>query len=77
MLDRAAELRFVYDRLRLQLEAAEGSGAAAVAREMRLTAAELEELEAPEEASKVVEMAVRRRSGAGVARPAARRRKSG
>ncbi len=76
-MDRLVELRFVYDALKDELARADGSGAAAVARELRILSAELERLDGSGEVSKVDELAGRRRSGAGVARPASRRRKSG
>jgi hypothetical protein len=75
-VNRAADLRADYELLGRALEGAEGSAAAAIARERRLIGAELERLEAPEEVSLVDELAAKR-SDSGVSRPPARRRKSG
>jgi hypothetical protein len=76
-VDRVKELNVVFKALKSQLATAEGSAAAAIARELRILSAALEQLESPEKESKVDEVARRRESGAGVARPPARRRKSG
>ena len=74
--DRAADLRRDYELLGDLLADAEGSGAAAIVRERRLIAAELERLETPTEVPLVDELAAKR-STAGAGRPPARRRKSG
>jgi hypothetical protein len=73
---RAEELRADFELLGDLLKDAEGSGAAAIARERRLIGAELEQIESPEEVPLVDELAERRRSEAPADRPAARRRKS-
>jgi hypothetical protein len=75
-MDRAKELRADYDLLAQKLADADGSGAAAIVRERRLIAAELERLEASGETPLVDELAAKRAS-AGARRPPARRRKSG
>ncbi|HKY47520.1 MAG TPA: hypothetical protein VJQ79_05990, partial [Acidimicrobiia bacterium] len=75
MLDRAAELRADYDLLGKALRAAEGSAAAAIARERRLIGAELEKLEVSEEVPLVQKLAVKRAASKS-SRPPARRRKS-
>lgn len=74
---REAELRADFDMLGRLLADAEGSGAAAIARERRLIGAELERLETPSKVPLVDELGQRRRSAATVARPPARRRQSG
>jgi hypothetical protein len=74
---REAELRADFDKLGVLLATAEGSGAAAIARERRLIGAELERLESPGKVPLVDELAERRRGATAVARPAARRRKPG
>jgi hypothetical protein len=76
-VDRVKELNVVFKALKSQLATAEGSAAAAIARELRILSAELEQLESPEKESKVDEVARRRESKPGAARPPARRRKSG
>jgi hypothetical protein len=77
-LDRVAELRFMYNQLRGQLASgAEGSGAAAIVREMRLLSAELEVIDKSGKVSKTDEVAARRRARTGVSGPPSRRRKSG
>lgn len=73
---REAELRADFDMLGRLLADAEGSGAAAIARERRLIGAELERLESPGKVPLVDELAQRRRGSSAVARPAARRRQS-
>lgn len=73
---REAELRFDFDRLGRMLELAEGSGAAAIARERRLIGAELERLATPGKVPLVDELAQRRGGTTAVARPPARRRQS-
>jgi hypothetical protein len=70
------DLRADYELLGRHLEDAEGSAAAAIARERRLIGEVLERLEAGEVGSLVDELAAKR-SGSVVVRPAARRRKSG
>ena len=75
MLDRAVELRADYDLLGKALRKAEGSAAAAIARERRLIGADLERLEQSEEVSVVTKMAAKR-ARSGPVRPPARRRKS-
>lgn len=74
-MDRLGELREMFDALKSQLLSAEGSGAAAIVREMRLLSAEIESLDKDDEVSKVDELAARR-ADAGSSRPPARRRKS-
>jgi hypothetical protein len=72
-MDRTAELRGLYDSLKEKLENAMGSGAAAVVRELRILAADLERLEA-QEMSKADELAARRKTKPSAPRPASRRR---
>lgn len=74
---REAELRADFDMLGRLLAEAEGSGAAAIARERRLIGAELERLETPGKKPLVDELAERRRGAPATARPPARRRKPG
>ncbi|HEY7823024.1 MAG TPA: hypothetical protein VIG24_09335 [Acidimicrobiia bacterium] len=75
-MSRAADLRADYDLLGDLLADAEGSAAAAIARERRIIRDQLEKLESPEEVTLVDELAAKRtKSGSG--RPPARRRKSG
>lgn len=69
-------LRSDYDLLGEKLAEADGSGAAAIVRERRILAEQLERLEAQEAVPKVDEVAAQR-SKSGVVRPPARRRKSG
>jgi len=70
---RADDLRADYEQLGELLARAEGSGAAAIARERRIIGAELERLEASEEVPFVDEVAARRtRTGSG--RPPSRRK---
>jgi hypothetical protein len=76
-VSRAESLRADFDLLGELLAGAEGSGAAAIARERRLISAELERLETPGEVPLVDELAERRRSTTEAPRPAARRRKPG
>lgn len=76
MHDRLADLRADYQLLGKALKDAEGSAAAAIARERRLISAELERLEKSEEVSLVDELAAKR-AKSGTRRPPARRRKSG
>lgn len=75
-IDRAADLRADYEALGRKLKHADGAGAAALVRERRLIAAELEVIELPQETPLVDKLAAKR-TGAGRARPPARRRKSG
>lgn len=74
---REAELRADFDALGRLLELAEGSGAAAIARERRLIGAELERLETPGKVALVDELAKRRGGPAADSRPPARRRQPG
>ena len=76
-MSRADDLRVDFDALGMLMAKAEGSGAAAIARERRLIGVELERLEIPGEVPLVDELAKRRGGSSVVARPAARRRKSG
>jgi hypothetical protein len=76
-VNRAAELRADFELLGSALLAAEGSAVAAIARERRLIAAELEKLEIPEGEVPLVDELAAKRSGSGSGRPPARRRKSG
>ncbi len=76
-MSRLDDLRADFDTLGRLLAEADGSGAAAIARERRLIGAELERLETPEEVPVVDQLAERRRGTAKAPRPAARRRKSG
>jgi hypothetical protein len=73
---RAADLRADYELLGEALRHAEGSAAAAIARERRLIGEVLERLEEPEEVALVDELA-QKRAGSGSGRPPARRTKSG
>lgn len=75
-MSRVADLRSDYELLGRLLVEAEGSAAAAIARERRIIRDQLEKLESPEEVSLVDELAAKR-SGSGSGRPPARRRKSG
>lgn len=70
---RVDDLRADYEVLGRLLDAAEGSGAAAIVRERRLIAVELEKLEVPEEVPLVDELAAKR-SAAGGGRPPSRRK---
>ena len=77
-MDRAADLRSDYDRLGELLDQAEGSAAAAIARERRIISELLEALETPVEVSVVDQLAARRsNAGAKDSRPSSSRRKSG
>jgi hypothetical protein len=76
-MSRVVDLRSDYDRLGELLADAEGSGAAAIARERRIIGELLDQLESPVEVPLVDELAERRRTEAGHPRPPARRRKSG
>ncbi|MDP9144452.1 MAG: hypothetical protein M3N43_07120 [Actinomycetota bacterium] len=75
-MDRLVELKADFEILGTVLVTAEGSEAAAIARERRLIGAEIERLEKSEGGSFFDELAVVR-AAAGVDRPPARRRKSG
>lgn len=74
-MNRAADLREVYDNLRERLRGPKLSGteAASLATQIRLLAADLELLEAPEEVGIVDQLAVKR-AEAGVVRPSGRRK---
>ena len=74
---RESALRADFDMLGRLLAVAEGSGAAAIARERRLIGAELERLETPGKVPLVDELAERRGGATAAARPPARRRQSG
>lgn len=75
-LKRSDELQFAYDVLKQKLVDADGSGAASIARELRILSENLERLAEPAEVSKVDELAAKR-SESGITRPPTRRRKSG
>jgi hypothetical protein len=75
-MSRASDLRADYDLLGEALRGAEGTAAAAIARERRLIGEVLEQLEPLEEVALVDELAAQR-AKAGVDRPPARRRKPG
>lgn len=77
VVSRESALRADFEMLGRLLESAEGSGAAAIARERRLIGAELERLETPGKVPLVDELAARRGGAAAAARPPARRRQSG
>jgi hypothetical protein len=74
-MSRVADLRCDYERLGVLLAEAEGSGAAAIARERRIIGELLDQLESPEEVPLVDQLAERRASTK-AARPPARRRQS-
>jgi hypothetical protein len=76
-MDRAADLRADYEILGDRLREAEGSAAAAIARERRLIAEQLERLERPEGEVPVVDQLAAKRAKSGARRPPSRRRKSG
>lgn len=76
-MNRAEDLRTDYDRLGELLANAEGSAAAAIARERRIIGELLESLELPKVVPKVVELATRQQSRTRADGAAARRRKSG
>lgn len=76
-MSRADDLRSDYDLLGELLKAAEGSAAAAIARERRIIGELLEQLEAPVEVPFVDQLAQRRKSRTKSGGAADRRRKSG
>lgn len=76
-MDRAADLRSDYNRLGVLLKKAQGSAAAALARERRVIGVLLEGLERPTEVSVVDQLAVRRHATSNDSGAASRRRKSG
>jgi len=76
-MSRVDDLRADYDLLGELLRVAEGSAAAAIARERRIMSELLEALEAPVEVPFVDEVAQRRKSRTKSAGAADRRRKSG
>ena len=77
-MGRVDDLRADYDRLGEILEGeSDGSKAAALVRERRLVGELLEALETPSEVSVVDQLESRRRSRAGDAGSASRRRQSG
>ena len=76
-MDRAADLRSDYDRLGELLSLADGSAAAAIARERRIISELLEALERPKVTPLVDQLAARRQSTTSDSGAAARRRKSG
>jgi hypothetical protein len=75
IMARVDDLRSDYDVLGELLRVADGSAAAAIARERRLIGELLEQMESPEALSYVDELAARR-SDAGDIGPPARRRRS-
>jgi hypothetical protein len=76
-VNRADELRAIYDRLKATLGDADGSGAASIARELRILSAELEAIDKTGKVNKVDEVAARRRARAGASDPPSRRRQPG
>ena len=72
-MDRVADLRADYEALGELLATAEGSAAAAIARERRLIRADLAKWEKPKEVSRVDELAAKR-ARSGSPRPSARRK---
>jgi hypothetical protein len=76
-MSRVIDLRSDYDRLGELLAGAEGSAAAAIARERRIIGELLDQLESPVEVPLVDQLAKRRRTKGEAARPPARRRQSG
>ena len=75
-MNRVHDLRADFDRLGELLAAAEGSGAAAIARERRIIGELLDQLESPAEVPLVDQLAAKRQAKAGDSRPPARRRQS-
>jgi hypothetical protein len=75
-MNRVADLRSDFDRLGTLLEAAEGSGAAAIARERRIIGELLDQLESPGVKPLVDQLAEKREAKTGDTRPPARRRQS-
>ena len=76
LVDELADLRDDYQVLGILLDEAEGSAAAAIARERRIMRARLVEIQKPAEGTKIDEVAAKRESKAAVAAVPARRRKS-
>jgi len=76
-MTRVEDLRADYEVLRRLLETAEGSAAAAIARERRIIGQLLEQLERPTEVPLVDQLASRRKSKTKPGGAADRRRKSG
>ena len=77
-MDRVADLRATYDRLKALLAVEDdGTKAAALSRELRQLSAALEAVESPSEVTVVDQLESRRRSRTGAAGVASRRRKSG
>lgn len=76
-MDRAVDLRVDYDRLGELLASADGSAAAAIARERRIISELLEALEKPVVTPLVDQLAARRRATTSDSGAAARRRKPG
>ena len=77
-MDRVADLRATYDRLKALLAVEDdGTKAAALSRELRQLGAALETVESPSEVTVVDQLESRRRSRTGDAGAASRRRKSG
>lgn len=76
-MGRAEDLRADYEQLGRLLEKAEGSGAAALARERRIIGELLVALEHPVEVPLVDQLATRRRAKTSDAGAASRRRKPG
>ena len=76
-MTRVADLRSDYDKLGSLLDCAEGSAAAAIARERRIIGELLDQLEVPKVVSLVDQLAVQRQSHTSDSGAASRRRKSG
>lgn len=76
-MSRVADLRSDYELLGRALQVADGSAAAAIARERRIIGGELERLEAQEGKVPFVDELAAKRARAGSKRPPSRRRKSG
>ena len=75
-MSRAEDLRADFDLLGALLIAAEGSAAAAIARERRIIGELLDQLESPKAVPLVDQLAAKRQTKAGDSRPPARRRQS-